>query len=41
MDLNEDIINRFEYIRNNIDIDEELLKYAINKGNELYKELYL
>lgn len=40
MDFNDEIDDRFEYIKNNVDIDETVLKDVINKGNELYKQLY-
>jgi len=40
MDLYDEINDRIEYIKNNVDIDEVILKDVINKGNELYKNLY-
>ena len=40
MDYYDEIEDRFEYIKNNVDIDEEVLKDAIDKGNKLYKQLY-
>ena len=40
MDYYDEIEDRFEYIKNNVDIDEDVLKDAIDKGNKLYKQLY-
>lgn len=40
MDYYDEIDNRFEYIKNNVDIDEDVLKDAIDTGNKLYKQLY-
>lgn len=40
MDFYDEIDDRFEYIKNNVEIDENVLKDAIDKGNKLYKQLY-
>lgn len=40
MDYYDEVEDRFEYIKSNVDIDENILKDAIDKGNELYKQLY-